>query len=250
MAQTTMYPSKNNSPQTTLATGITAAATTMTLVDATVLTSAPGVAVIGNSSNAEVVIYSTISGNVVSGMIRGSGGTTASLWDAGTVVARNFTALDYDTFVSNISDLYSIKADTADLGDLAGADTVALGTQVSGVLPMANGGTGETTAAGIRTALSLGTLAQKSIVTLTTDVTGALPIANGGTSSTSASDARTALGLGDLAVDDSIDYTSAKLTNKPTLGGIQVRPNYTISDTDLVDGTSPLDTGKLYFYYL
>ncbi|UKH48455.1 minor tail protein [Microbacterium phage FlameThrower] len=44
--------------------------------------------------------------------------------------------------------------------------------QVTGVLPLANGGTGQTTAQGIRNALGLG------------NTTGALPIANGGTGST------------------------------------------------------------------
>ena len=33
------------------------------------------------------------------------------------------------------------------------------------------------------------------------------------------------------------------------LGGIQTRPNYTYSTTDLTAGTSALDTGKLYFVY-
>lgn len=55
--------------------------------------------------------------------------------------------------------------------------------------------------------------------------------------------------LGDLAALDTIDYTGNYLTNKPTLGGIQIRPDYIISDTDLTDGTSPLNSGVLYFYY-
>lgn len=249
MALSSMYPSKNNSPQTTLANSITASATSMTLANASVLTSAPGLAVIGNSENAEVVIYNTISGNVVSGMIRGSGGTTAKSWDAETVVARNFTALDFDLFVSNILDLYSAKADLSVLGDLATKDTVALASDVTGVLPIANGGTGATTAEGIRNALSLGTMALKSIVALATDVSGTLPIANGGTGATSAEDARTALGLGALATEDSIDYSGSQITNKPVLGGIQVRPNYIISDVDLTDGVSSLPAGTVYFYY-
>lgn len=249
MAITSMYPSKNNSPQTTLTEGITASATTMKLADTSVLTTAPGIAVIGNSTNAEVVIYSSISGNTVSGLIRGSGSTTASVWPAETVVARNFTALDFDIFVSNIIDLYSAKADLSILGDLATLDTVDLASKVAGVLPIANGGTGANTAEGIRTALSLGTLALKSIVSLTSDVQGTLPIANGGTNATTAADARLSLGLGALATLASIDYTSAYLTNKPTLGGIQVRPNYIISDTDLTDGTSTLPSGTIYFYY-
>ena len=54
--------------------------------------------------------------------------------------------------------------------------------------------------------------------------------------------------LGDLAMQDSISYDSNQLTNKPTLGGIQSRPNYEISNSDLTPGTSTLAAGKIYFY--
>ena len=54
--------------------------------------------------------------------------------------------------------------------------------------------------------------------------------------------------LGDLAFQDTISYTSAQLTNKPTLGGIESRPNYEISNNDLTPGTSTLAAGKIYFY--
>lgn len=245
-----MYASKNGSPQTTLASGITASSTSMTLADATVLTAAPGVAVIGNSANAEIVTYTGISGNTVTGLVRGVNGTTASIWPEDTVVARNFTTLDYDIFCSNISDLYSNKADAANLGTLAGKDTVALGSDVTGTLPVANGGTGSTSASGARTNLGLGSMSTKNSVALASDVTGQLPVANGGTGAANASGARTNLGLGSLATQSSIDYTSAQITNKPTLGGIQVRPDYTISDTDLTAGSSSLETGKVYFYYV
>lgn len=67
-------------------------------------------------------------------------------------------------------------------------------------------------------------------------------------------DLNTALGakantadLGDLATQDTVDYAT-DVTNKPTLGSIAAA-NYTISSTDLTDGTSPLTTGDLYFYY-
>ena len=250
MAITSMYPSKNNSPQSTLTEGITAAATTMKLVDASVLSGAPGIAVIGNSTNAEVVIYSTISGNTVSGLIRGAGGTTASVWPAETVVARNFTALDFDIFVQNIIDLYNIKADLSILGALAQLDMVALGSQVTGVLPIDNGGTGATTAEGIRTALSLGALALKSIITLTTDVTGTLPVANGGTGATTAENARANLGLGALAVLSAIGYNSGLITDLPTLGGIEVRPNYIIqADDGTLNEGDTLATGTIAFLY-
>ena len=47
-----------------------------------------------------------------------------------------------------------------------------------------------------RTELGLGSLATLSTVTLTSDVTGTLPVANGGTGGATAADARTNLGLG------------------------------------------------------
>lgn len=67
-----------------------------------------------------------------------------------------------------------------------GAGTTAYGkvdltADVSGVLPIANGGTGGGSAAAARTALGLGTIATLSTVSLTTNVTGTLPVANGGT---------------------------------------------------------------------
>lgn len=81
---------------------------------------------------------------------------------------------------------------------------------VAGTLPIANGGTGQTTAAGVRNALGLG------------NTTGAVPIANGGTGATTAAAARTALGCA---------------------------PAYTYSTTDLTAGSSALTTGTLYIVY-
>ena len=113
MALSTMYKAKPNSPQTTLAQDITADATSMVVADPSVLPTAPNLCTIGDDENAEVVIYTTITGNVVSGLIRGSSGTTASVWTTGTVVARDFTSYDHDTFVDNITALNSDKAPLA-----------------------------------------------------------------------------------------------------------------------------------------
>ena len=52
--------------------------------------------------------------------------------------------------------------------------------------------------------------------------------------------------LGDLAMQDNIDYSGNQITNKPTLGGIQVRPNYNIVTTDPGAG-STLASGKITF---
>ena len=147
MAQSTMYNPKSNSPKTELASGITAVATSMTVLDGNCLPDAPNIAVLGTTESAEVVIYNSKSGNTISGLIRGAGNTTASVWDSGTPVARNFTALDHQTIIDNINDLETRKANSA------------------------------------------------------------------------------------------------------SMGGIQVRPNYTISTTDLTPGTSTLTSGQVYFYY-
>lgn len=120
MALSTMYKAKPNSPQTTLAGDISAADTSMTVADATVLPTAPNLCTIGDDETAEVVSYTTITGNVVSGLIRGSSGTTASPWTSGTVVARDFTSYDHDTFIDNINDLNSNKLDSVNWGDIGG----------------------------------------------------------------------------------------------------------------------------------
>ncbi len=166
MAISTMYPAKAGSPKTVLASQISSSATQITVADASVLPSAPNLAVLGSDSSAEIISYAAKNGNVLSGVVRGLGGTVPSVWEADTLVARNFTSFDHDRFKENIEALASEKADTT--------------------------------------------------------------------------------ALGDLAVLDSIDYTSAQLTNKPTLGGIQVRPDYTVSTTDIGEGAT-LASGKLYF---
>lgn len=166
MAISTMYPAKAGSPKTVLAIQISASATQITVADASVLPSAPNICVLGSDSSAEIVSYSAKAGNVLSGVVRGLGGTVASVWDVDTIVARNFTSFDHDRFMDNINTLSSEKVDTSSLGD--------------------------------------------------------------------------------LAYQDNIDYTSAQITNKPTLGGIQVRPDYTISTTDIGEGAT-LSEGTIYF---
>lgn len=113
MALSTMYPAQPNSPKTELAADITAADTSMTVLDATVLPAAPNLCTLGDDEDAEVVSYTTITGNVVSGLVRGQSGTTASVWTAGTPVARDFTSYDHDTFKGNIEDLDTNKAPLA-----------------------------------------------------------------------------------------------------------------------------------------
>ncbi len=54
---------------------------------------------------------------------------------------------------------------------------------------------------------------------------------------------------GDLSDQTDLQEALEGKANAADLGGIVVRPDYTISTTDLTDGVSALETGKLYFYY-
>ena len=113
----TMYPAKNNSPQTTLAEDITSSATSMTLTDASVLPAAPNICVLGIDDTAEIISYTAIAGNVVSGIVRGINDTTPKAWAAETIVARNFTAYDHEAFLYNLNDLDERKQEVLDFDD-------------------------------------------------------------------------------------------------------------------------------------
>lgn len=102
MAQQTMYPAVANSPQTELSAGITASVTTIAVLDASKLPTAPNIATIGVDESAETIRYSGISGNTLTGVTRGFQGASKS-WVMATPVARNFTAYDHDALRNNIT---------------------------------------------------------------------------------------------------------------------------------------------------
>lgn len=126
MPQQPMYPAISNSPQTELSAAITAAATTIAMVDATKLPAAPNVFTIGSDESSETVLYTGKSGNTLTGCTRGFDGTTAKTWVIGSKVARYFTAYDHNAVRANILDLIdflgymSINGGTFDGNDPTG----------------------------------------------------------------------------------------------------------------------------------
>lgn len=114
-----MYPAKNNSPATVLSVNCTATATSIVVESSAVLPPAPNLAVLGSDDTAEIISYSAIDSNVLSGVVRGINGTTPKAWAAGTNVARNFTAYDHDAFKANIEqineDVTEAQADITDM---------------------------------------------------------------------------------------------------------------------------------------
>jgi len=91
-----MYPGIVNSPSTTLS------QTTITVIDPSKFPSAPNEATIGTGEDAETITYTGISGNDITGCIRGFEGI-AKAWSNGTSIGRNFTNYDYSSLVSNIN---------------------------------------------------------------------------------------------------------------------------------------------------
>lgn len=121
----TMYPAQANSPETSLSGALTAAGTTVNVVDGSVLPEAPNLLTIGaDGSTAETVLMTAKNGNVLT-VTRAQNGTTARAWSAGDVIARYFTAADQTAMQENIKKLNEGKAEKAaspTAGNFAGLD--------------------------------------------------------------------------------------------------------------------------------
>lgn len=100
MAQLEMYPPIINSPTTQLANAIDSTTTSIEVVDGARLPDAPNICTIGRGENPETILYATKVGNVLSGITRGFQGV-AQNWQAGTQVARLFTAYDLESLQQN-----------------------------------------------------------------------------------------------------------------------------------------------------
>jgi len=107
-----MYPGKAYSPHTTLVQAISADTTEIEVADASALPPAPNIAVIGTNENAETIIYTEKTGNLLSGLIRGvECPDEARAWNAGALIARNIAKLDLDAIQENILKLAIIAGD-------------------------------------------------------------------------------------------------------------------------------------------
>ena len=122
----TMYPAQANSPETSLSGALTAAGTTVNVVDGSVLPEAPNLLTIGaDGSTAETVLMTAKNGNVLT-VTRAQNGTTARAWSAGDVIARYCTAADQTAMQENIKKLNEGKAEKAaspTAGNFAGLDS-------------------------------------------------------------------------------------------------------------------------------
>ena len=120
-----MYPAQANSPETSLSGALTAAGTTVNVVDGSVLPEAPNLLTIGaDGSTAETVLMTAKSGNVLT-VTRAQNGTTARAWSAGDVIGRYFTAADQTAMQENIKKLNEDKAEkvaSPTAGNFAGLD--------------------------------------------------------------------------------------------------------------------------------
>jgi hypothetical protein len=146
--------------------------------------------------------YIVINAGTGSVVIRGSGPTT------GVTVTSGFKAL----VAWNGSDFVKVAS-----------TLVNLASEVTGTLPIANGGTGTTST---------------TFTNLTTNVTGTLPIANGGTNATTAPAARTSLGATTLGANV---FT---ITNPSAITFPQFNADNTVSALDAASFRTAIGAGS------
>lgn len=104
MTQQIMYPALVNSPETTITANISAEDVFIPILNASSIPpSLPNLMVLGTGTNAETVLVDDENDGVLT-VVRGFQGTAKS-WLIGTIIARNDTAYDFDTFKANIEDL-------------------------------------------------------------------------------------------------------------------------------------------------
>ena len=108
----TMYAPQVNSPTTSTVGNISSSATSVTVLDASVLPAPPMLLVLGgDTENAETVLATAVSSNTLT-ITRAVEGT-ARAWEGGTAIGRLFTAKDLRDVQNNITALNTGKAESS-----------------------------------------------------------------------------------------------------------------------------------------
>lgn len=142
----TMYKGIPFSPRATLTQEINGSATVIPVSDVNAFPEAPNLATIGTDDAAETILYSAKTENALSGCTRGVEGS-AKTWSAGSIIARNFTAVEYGYIIDNIQQLFNEQEFTARINE-EGHLIITLGTGTEIDCGNAKGDRGPTGATG------------------------------------------------------------------------------------------------------
>ena len=142
----TMYKGIPFSPRATLTQEINGSATVIPVSDVNAFPEAPNLATIGTDDAAETILYSAKTENALSGCTRGVEGS-AKAWSAGSIIARNFTAVEYGYIIDNIKQLFDEQEFTARINE-EGHLIITLGTGTEIDCGNAKGDRGPTGATG------------------------------------------------------------------------------------------------------